>query len=289
MKTTSIICIAIGFASILSSCDTKTKTIVDDSQTPIVSVGDQTLYKGTLDKIVPSGISPEDSTKIADNYIKSWSQDILLYKKALKNINESDEIKQLVSDYRKSLLVNDYQNQLLLENTSENPNDSEIQTFYNNNSRLFTLKDELIKGLYLKIPKESGEIDNLKKLYKLKTEDAISDIDSKALQNTIAYENFYDSWVYFHEILNNIPIQISDDEDFLKKNKTIEVSDSSYIYLLNISEYMITGELAPFEFIKEKAKATYIERKRESFEKELKEDLYNDAINREEITFYNKK
>lgn len=273
----------------LSGCDSRSKASIDESQTPIVSVEDQTLYKGTLDKVVPTGISAEDSTKIADNYIKSWAQDILLYRKAQENIDESDEIKKLVSDYRKSLLINDYQNKLIQEKTSENPNDSEIKDFYDNNARLFTLKDELIKGLYLKIPKESGEIDNLKKLYKLKTDEAIQDIDSKALQNTIAYENFHDSWVYFHEILNNIPIQIEEDEAFLKKNKTIEVSDSSFVYLLNISDYMLAGELAPYEFVKEKAKATYIERKRESFEKELKENLYNDAVNGDQITFYNKK
>ena len=288
MKLISKIYLPLSFLILLSSCEKKTAT-VDDSQAPIVSVLDKVLYKNTIDKLVPIGMSAEDSIKLVDNYIKSWAQDILLYEKAKENISESQEVKRLVAEYKKSLLVNDYQNGLLQEKVSENPNDSDLKRFYDNNSVLFTLKDEIVKGIYLKIPKESSEVENFKRIYNKKTADAINEIDSKALQNTVAYENFYDYWVNLHEILNNIPVSIDDVGTFLSKNKTINISDSSFVYLLNISEYMISGELAPYEFVKEKTKISYIERQRETFVKELNEDLYNNAIDKGQITFYNKK
>lgn len=272
-----------------SSCNFSPKATIAENETPIVSFGDKVLYKSVLDKIIPFGTSPEDSIMIVDNYINSWLKDQLLYDKAVKNVSESDDIKKLVFEYQKSLLINEYQNQLLQEKLSDNPLDEDIREFYNTNSVLFLLNDAIIKGIYLKIPKESSEIDNFKKWYKLKTSDAIEKIEEKKLQNTIAYENFYDDWVNFHAILSNIPFVVNDHEEFLKKNKTIEVADSSFVYLLNISEYMIPGELAPFEYVQNKAKVAFIEKQRESFIKELNEDLYNDAINKEQIIFYNKK
>ena len=54
------------------------------------------------------------------------------------------------------------------------------------------------------------------------------------MQNATIYEYFYDKWVDFDEVMDNIPIHVSNPNAFLKANKYVEVADSSYCYLLNI-------------------------------------------------------
>lgn len=61
-------------------------------------------------------------------------------------------------------------------------------------------------------------------------------IEKYSVQNATIYEYFYDKWVDFDEVMDNIPIHVSNPNAFLKANKYVEVADSSYCYLLNIKK-----------------------------------------------------
>lgn len=275
------ICLLIG-------CSKKDGTDVDLEKTPVATVNNQTLYQSDIDQLL-KGTAKADSARIVSSYINLWISDLLMYEKAQNNVSEDEEIKTLLKEYRKSLIVNKYQNQLLAEKLSKEPNDAEFRRFYENNKKLFTLKEEIIKGLFLKVPTQSSELPNLKKWYKQNTDDALRNLESKILQNTVAYENFHDTWINFHDVLDNIPVNLDDHPKFLKGNKNMEVSDSTFVYLLYISDYLLDGEPAPYDYIKDRVKMAYIEHQRDNFINELNQDLYNNAEDKGKITFHNKK
>lgn len=275
--------------ALLVACSNKNGADVDAEKMPIVTVNNQTLYRSDIKQIF-KGVSSTDSARIADDYINLWISDILLYDKAQSNISEDEDIKALLREYRKSLIINKYQNQLLSEKLSKDPDNVEIRKFYDRNLDLFKLKEAIIKGLYLKIPVQASELPNLKKWYKQNTDEALKNIQSKTLQNTVGYENFHDTWVSFNDVLTNIPVNLNEHTKFLKNNKTLEVSDSiAFVYLLYISDYLTEGQQAPFEYIKDKVKTSYLEHQRDSFIKKLNQDLYKDAEEDGKITYHNKK
>ena len=69
----SIVCIALGGCNIVSS-------IVHDDQV-VAKVGGERLYRSDLDKYIPDGTSPEDSSALALQYINSWATEHLFLKK----------------------------------------------------------------------------------------------------------------------------------------------------------------------------------------------------------------
>ena len=73
-------------------------------------------------------------------------------------------------------------------------------------------------------------------------------IEKYSVQNATIYEYFYDKWVDFDEVMDNIPIHVSNPNAFLKANKYVEVADSSYCYLLNIKEYLPFGSVEPYDY-----------------------------------------
>jgi len=274
--------------ALLISCNGGGTGDVDLSQVPVVSVKDKTLYRDELNNAVPQTLSPEDSTAAANSYIKMWINDQLMYDKARPNIVSKAEIERLVEDYRKSLITNLYQEQLLKEYLSKSVSDGELQSFYEKNKDKFKLKDNLIKGLFLKVPVTSKELDNFLKWYKQSTDDAVENIEKNTLKNAIGYEYFYDKWVNLNEISENMPLSISSGDDFLKTNKNVEVRDSSFVYLLNIKEYKLTGSEAPYDYIKNQLIEIYTEQRKADYLKQLQEDLYNKAVSDDEIKFYDK-
>lgn len=287
MKETIIIASTISFL-LLFSCKEKGRGSVDMDQFPIVTVNENTLYKADIETIIPKGLPKEDSTKYASTYIDMWIGEQLMYDKAQQNITNKDEINTLVENYRKSLISNTYQEQLLKQQLSQSISENELKTFYEQNKDKIKLEDNIIKGLFLKIPVESSQLKNFEKWYKQGTSDAIENIEKNTLQNAVAYEYFYDRWVDFDDIMDNIPSDIADRGQFLKTNKNVEAKDSAFVYLVNIKEYKLGGDEAPYEYIKTQLKEIFVEHRKADFLKQVQKDLYEKAIAEDEIKFYNK-
>lgn len=288
MRIYNIIIISASTLISMLSCSKGSTDAPDLSQVPVVTVGDKTLYMDELNNTVPRTLSSQDSTAAADAYIKMWINDQLLYDKAKKNIVNKEEIERLIENYRKTLISNLYQEQLLKEHLLKSVSDAELQSFYEQNKDKLKLKENIIKGLYLKVPLDSKELNNFLKWYKQPTDAAVENIEKNTLKNAVGYEYFYNRWVSFNEIIDNMPLSVDNGADFLKINKNIEARDSSFVYLLNVKEYRTVGSEAPYEYIKNQLMEIYTEQRKSDYLNKVQQDLYNKAISDNEIKFYNK-
>lgn len=269
------------------SCTRETEN-VDKNQKPIVSLRGKVLYAAQLNEIIPYGTSQQDSTILADKYIEVWINDILMYDKAKQNIMDEEEINELVNEYRESLIVNTYQSQILREMLSKKITDNELKMYYDENPGQFKLKENIIKGLYLKVPVNSPQLSNFLKWYKMDNDKGVENIEKNNLQNAVSYDYFYNKWVSLDDVLENIPLNIPDEEQYLRLNKNIEVKDDKFAYLLNIKEFKLKGTLAPYDYIKEQMTEIFLEKKRNEYLQQIQKDLYDKAISNNEIKFYNK-
>lgn len=287
MKKINILFFAFALIIFSVSCKQENREYVDFEKSPIVTVGQNTLYKSDVDKVIPPGLAKEDSASLANSYTESWIYDQLMYAKAEQNITNRDEIETMVKDYRKSLITNNYVEQLLSQQLSQTIEESELKDYYERRKQDLKLESNIIKGLFLKIPENSPQLKNFQKWYKQDTSEAIENIEKNTLQNAVGYEYFYNKWVDFDYIMDNIPSNVTDRRQFLQTNKSIEVRDSAFVYLLNIKEYKLAETEAPYDFIKEQLKEIFIEQKKVDFLQQVQKDLYNIAISDNQIKFYN--
>lgn len=275
-----ILCGLIG----LSSC---TKNATPQQKGTLVKVNEHTLTKEDVLSVLPKNISSADSLLWAESYIKQWVKDNLVYDVALQNLGDKNraEIDRLVDSYRRSLVRYRYQEQLVHERLSANITDEEKRNFYDENQDQFELDHSLIKGLFLKIPIDAPNLDEVKKWYRSTSEASIEKIEKYSVQNAVVYDYFYDKWVSFDEVFVNIPIQVTNENEFLRTHSFVEIADSSYCYLLNIEEYVAKGKIAPFEYASTQISDMLVNQRKVQFLKNFEEELYNDAIRGENVFF----
>ena len=139
-----------GIVLSLYSC---TEAIDHKGRTPLVQIDKDFLYKEDVVSLIPPGVSEEDSTEMAEKYIRSWIDDILLYKKAEGNIPDNDKIDELVKAYRKTLITHSYIEQIVGQEVEGNISDTEIGKYYDDNKDIFLATEPYVKGLYIKVPK----------------------------------------------------------------------------------------------------------------------------------------
>ena len=265
------------------------KAIQTDEPDALVKVNDRILTRNEVESLIPKGTTSADSLLLAESYIKKWVKDELVLKIAQRNLGSDKEtIDKLVDAYRRSLLRYRYQEKLIQEKLSDEIQESDVLTYYDTNKEKFVLDKNLIKGLFLKVPADAPNLSEVKTWYKSGNVASLEKIEKYSIQNAAIYEYFFDKWVDFDEIRNNIPNQISNPESFLRTFKTLEVTDSSYCYLLNIRQVLLKGQVEPFEYAEPRIREILINQRKLDFIKEFEEELYNDALDGGDVIFYSK-
>lgn len=275
----------IPFVSLLCSCK---QTQTEEQREELLRVNDHVLRRSEIKALIPYGISSADSLLFSDNLEKKWVKEHLVLDVALLNLNKEDkkEVDKLVEEYRRSLIRYRYQEQLLKEKLSAAFSEDEKKQYYEENQDKFILDRALLRGLFLKIPIDAPGLSDVKKWYKVVSEESVEKIEKYSIQNAAIYDYFYDKWVDFDRVIDNLPVYVSNANEFLKTHRSVEVSDSTYCYLLNIKEYLKAGSVAPYEYVDAQIVEMLTNRRKIDFLKKFEDDLYNDAVKNGDVEFY---
>ena len=275
----SVLCILM-----LAGC----KQAVDHhGKTPLVSVGDDFLYKEDLVAAIPSGLKGNDSLQFVEKYIKGWVEDALLFDKAEGNIPDNMRIEELVASYRRALITHAYQEELVRQKLSGEVTDEEIGRYYTEHKDIFLLGQPMVKGLFLKVPLNTSQLGNVRTWYKNTTSDAIDKLEKFCVGGAVIYDYFFDRWTPVSELSAKIPLKaLETDNVYLDANRNVEVKDTAYYYFLHVEDFMAQGEEMPLQYAKSEIKNILINLKRVEFIKGIKDGLYRKASERNDITYY---
>lgn len=251
----------------------------------LVEVNGNLLYREDLQRVLPPGLSPDDSLLFAEKYIRDWVEGILLYDVAENNIPNSQEVAELVENYRKTLIIHTYQQELIRQKLSSEVSEQELTDFYENNKHLFVLERPLIKGLFVKIPLTAPQVNDVRKWYKSETQEAIEKLEKYSWQHALSYDYFYDKWVPLADILKKVPLLEMSPELYVEQNRHIELKDSLSHYFLNVTDYLGIGDEKPYDFARPSVIEMITNLKRVNFMKEVKNDLYQEAMKKNKIKY----
>jgi len=253
----------------------------------LVKVKNKILYKSVLEDNIPKGLSSEDSTIAAEHFIRTWINDILLYDIALKNINDRESIERLVENYRKSLFIYQYEEQLVNERLTRGIDEQSLYDYYNKNKDKLILERPLVKGLFVKVPINAPQVNEIRTLSKLATPASREKLEKLSLNNGVIFEYFIDTWVDFNDLKSNFPEEKLNRDDLSIQKRMIEKHDDSFSYFLNITDFLSAGDNAPYEYAKNTVQEILINQRKIEFLKKAGDDLFKRALDKGEIQYIN--
>ena len=254
---------------------------------PVAKVDDKVLFLSEVQDVIPNGSEEADSILIGSNYIHQWIKKQLIISKAELNLPEQDkDVTKMVEDYRSSLIIHKYKQQLLEQKLDTVVPQFEIDNYYRKYTENFTLNKNIIRAVFIKIPTMAPKLERVQKLYKSEKEEDWDELEDYCFQNATKFDNFSDQWIFAKELLNMIPLNIKDEDKFLRKNKSIEVSDSTHYYFVKIKEVEFKNNTAPLTFVREDIKKIIINKRKIEFIKNLEENIYRDAEAKNKFKIY---
>ncbi|WP_163712049.1 hypothetical protein [Mangrovibacterium lignilyticum] len=268
---------------ILSACQSKTI-----EKTPVAQVGETYLYLEDLVKVIPENLKGADSTLWVDDFIRKWVQSELVILNAEQNLtDEQKNVDQELDEYRNSLITYRYKKELMAQKMDTVISDSDILAYYNLHLDRYKLKDNIIKAVYLKIPLEVANREVLKSFCTDLDAEKLTQLSEYGIQYSKVFDRFGDKWVSWENINSQIPEEINIDQQFLRRNKFIESSDTDYYYFICIRDFRLQGENAPVEFVSSEIRNILLNERKIEFLKNIEDDIYKEGLASNKFKIYN--
>jgi hypothetical protein len=253
----------------------------------LAQVSEKNLYPSDIRYIFPRNVSPEDSIMIQQNYVDKWVKKQLILQKAELNLTEEQkDVRQQIEEYRSSLLIYKYEQNLILQKLDTLITDEEIEKYYMENPSNFNLDRHIVKALFIKLPMNAPDLWRVRQMYRSEREEDFKELESYCYQYGVKYDYFDDNWIPFSTIASALPNEIRNPESFLRWNRYIEQQDSTFRYMVNLREYSLAGTVAPLPYVEQKIRSIILNKRKVQFIRDLENNIYKDALNKGSFTIY---
>ena len=246
----------------------------------VARVGDEFLSLEEIQELIPKNLNKQDSLRIVNNVIEEWATSKLLIQNAIINLTEIEksQIDNKSEKYRENLIISEYRNKISNNNPDTSASKDEIELFFSENSKNFKLFEEIIKGRYVKLNKNTFNINEIKRRFRRFNQSDKSFFDSISIQLLNYYLN--DSiWINKKLFFNKIPSLEYDQSLRISKNNLFYVQeDSLALYLIKINNYKKADDYAPLEYIYNRIKEVIVSKKRIDYLNKIDKELIGDAI-----------
>jgi hypothetical protein len=271
--------------SILTGCKKNTTTL---RRVPLAEVGKVVLYYDEVPELIRHSVSGSDSAGIIQNYINKWAKRQLLLDKAEDNLSPQmkNDIERQLEETKANLVIYQYQQQMMLEKMDTVVTDKEMESYYSSNESSFQLTSNIVKALFIKLPVETPDLNKIKVLARSGNQKDLQELESYCFQFAEKFDDFNEEWVPMDRLMVELPGEIGNQENFLRRNTFYDRNDSSYVYLISIRDYRLRSSLAPFEYVKNDIKRIIWNSRRFEFIQSLENGIYNEALKENSFKIY---
>ena len=244
------------------------------------------LYDTDLAKIIPDDATIEDSVFLAKEYIDVWLSKQILLNKAVKILTaeERDKSKQL-EQYRIDLLTYEVLNKLAWQAADTSHTEDELQAYYAEHSDEFELSQNIIKIIFYKIPSNAADINMLWSNFRAKDESIYGTLKELSADEGNYYDD-KDNWVFFEDILKEIPINTYNQEHYLNNNKIIRLAEGEFEYFIRIFDFKIRSTTSPFSMEVENIKQILNMKRQQKEVKNIETKMLDEAYSNKEIKIF---
>ncbi|MFL2565521.1 MAG: hypothetical protein ACJ0QN_06980 [Parvicellaceae bacterium] len=283
MNISIIRSIYFSFIILLSvSCKNESKEL------KLARFNDIFLYKSELINEIPITLNEKDSAIFADNYIHKWLVDQMIMEKSEEMIPlKFNNVEKKINKYKRSLITYEFEQFYINKRLDTSINSLEINDYYTSHLDDFVLNDYVVKCMYMKVPKKSKILKEVKKNYHIKNEKMVDQMMKIGQKENVKFYYNPEEWIFFDDLLKELPILENYSKvEFIKKKKKTIIEYNDYIYFVNIFDYIIKNGTSPLSFETNKIKSIILNQRSRDLRKKLRLDLYDDGMKNNYIEKY---
>ena len=272
-------CIALFLIFSIVSCDNRNQQESSTKESKVVAtVGSRKLLQSDLDQIIHPSTTQQDSVALASMYIDQWVRDQLMTREAAKYFSSDFEIEKLVDDYREKLLKFNLEERVVAMRFDTIITEIELNEFYLEMKDQFILDQTLYRCIFAEFEKGTAGLSGF-----IKDWNAGNDLNVFSFAAAFSNQSHLDTaqWVSI-EVLDDWNNKWSTRK--LSDGQIQRQNDKESEFFLKIVEKVDKGQPSPLDYIKDRLVHMLLHRRKQNILEKYKQDLYEDALERNIIT-----
>lgn len=213
---------------------------------------------------------------------------MLLLDKAELNLNEdAKDVSEQLEEYRKSLIIYKYERQLINQQLDTTMSASQIEEYYNNNKKNFELQNNIARAVFVKLDKNSKDLEKLKKLCRSEEEEDRLELEEFCVQHAMAFHLNDNQWIPLEELLAQVPKTGYLNVNYFSTYNFAHVQDSTAHYLLEVKDVKYKNSVSPLEFEKENIRNILLNQRKLELIQKLEKDIFEEAVSKNQFEILN--
>jgi hypothetical protein len=244
----------------------------------VVEAFGKSLSADSITSWIPDYMSYDDSIMMAERIIGSWIREKVLLAQAEKSLSGYElQFEKKINTYRNALLISEYENQFVNSRLNRVVTEDELLDFHEGNPELFKLPEHIVRALFVHLPKEEGDLDDVVDWLHQADSISIPLIETWSIEHNAVYAVDTEYWWFLSDLLNHIPLQIYRIQDQLKNRKVIKFTSDGRTYLMRILEHRLKDFPSPLAIAGEQIEEIIIQERRRNLLDGLRDDLVKEA------------
>ena len=267
----------------LSSCQL-VRRIADGAEERILGdevvarAGEHKLFRSELEKLIPGGITPEDSTSLARQYIYTWAKDLLFLDMADEQLSKAEkDVSKELEEYRRSLLKYRYTQHYVSERLDTLITEEEKRAYYEAHSDKFLLDKPLMRCRILLIPNTSKSLKAIQKKMRSDQDEDLAEAEELCKMAAIRYADLSDSWIDATQLSRELEMDPDAVLSALRKGNVEWEDDGDVLHYAYIVENVKEGKAAPFEYVSDRVGDIILNIRKHALTTALERDLLERA------------
>ena len=260
----------------------------ENREVKLARFNDVFLYQSELINEIPITLNENDSAIFANNYIHKWLVDQMIMEKSEEMIPlKFNSVEKKINKYKRSLITYEFEQFYINKRLDTSISYLEINDYYTSHLDDFVLNDYVVKCMYIKVPKKSKIIKDVKKNYHIINEKMVDQMVKLGQKENVKFYYNPEEWIFFDDLLKELPILENYSKvEFIKKKKKTIIEYNDYVYFVNIFDFIIKNGTSPLSFETNKIKSIILNRRSRDLRKKLRLDLYDDGMRNNYIEKY---
>ncbi|MBE6232596.1 MAG: hypothetical protein E7117_09605 [Bacteroidales bacterium] len=245
----------------------------------VAQVGSRKLYRSEIDKVVPKGMSPQDSALLAGQYIMAWASDQVFLDIAQEQLSKSEkDVSKELEEYRRSLLKYRYEQLYVNERLDTTVSEESVRQYYADHPDKFVLARPVLKARYLKIASDSPVLSQIRKRMASSDAKILYEADSLAYSSALKYTTWDERWIDVIVLAREFHMDHASLLKGMDRNGWIETKDTlGHTNLAYVSEIAQAGTPTPLEYCGASIRDMIISTRKQALINSLERDLLDDA------------
>ncbi len=272
-------------AACLASCGGGGDSASHDGDV-VARVGKSVLTMPELIDKVPYGLTPDDSVRFVNAYVRQWVDSRVVGEVAARNLPDIPAIEKKVDDYRNELIMMEYRRLMYEQNCPKELSEDSLRSYYDRHKGEFLLDAPLVKGIFIKIPDNNIRLSDVRKWLKSGGEEDLDRLEKYQLADPKAmeYDYFRDDWTEWGKISGRMPLDFNATPEMISgSGRIFEMSRNGYTYMMSVSGVLSKRDIAPFETVKETIRDYIAGTMKVEYDRRLRQHLYEEGLENGDI------